>query len=322
MKFASKASRFHALAVVLLALALAAPAAAIAGRTDVTAAPELSASAECSTWEASFPGGLKTLGRGGYVHDVTHESELENVSERPKARFFTAGAPGTVTINVYFHVINQGAGLENGDVPLSMINDQIAVLNEGFSGTAAGANTSFRFALAGVTRTTNARWFNQAERTNVEKQYKQALHVGTADDLNIYSANPGGGLLGWATFPWNYTPRRAWQDGIVILYSSMPGGDAFPYNEGDTATHEVGHWVGLYHTFQGGCNESGDQVADTPAEQSAAFGCPAGRDTCAAAGVDPIQNFMDYTDDACMFEFTTDQSGRMDTMWSSYRLGR
>jgi Pregnancy-associated plasma protein-A len=320
MKYAPNVRRGYAVAVAALALALAAPAAATAVRTDAASSPELTVSAGCNGWETSFPGGLRSLSRGGYVHDVTHEWELEDVSARPKARFFSA-APGVVTINVYFHVINQGAGIENGDVPLSMINDQILVLNDSFSGATGGVNTTFRFVLAAVTRTTNARWFNQAERSNVERQYKRALRVGTADDLNIYSANPGSSLLGWATFPWSYE-RRSWQDGVVILHSSMPGGSADPYNEGDTATHEVGHWLGLYHTFQGGCSGPGDEVADTPAEQSAAFGCPTGRDTCAAAGVDPITNFMDYTDDACMFEFTQGQSGRMDTMWAAYRLGQ
>lgn len=219
------------------------------------------------------------------------------------------------TINVYFHVINKGTGVSNGDITTTMINNQIAVLNGAFN------SWGWTFNLVATDRTTNLTWYNGCYGSS-ETPMKNALHQGTADDLNIYTCNPSGGVLGYATFPSGYSgaPLR---DGVVLLYSSLPGGTAAPYNLGDTGTHEVGHWMGLYHTFQGGCNGNGDFVSDTPAEKSAAFGCPTGRNTCAnKPGNDPITNFMDYTDDSCMFLFSAGQDTRMDSQYTTYRFNQ
>ena len=250
--------------------------------------------------------------------DAVRAAEIDREVAAILAQGVHEAATGGI-INVYVHVINNGSGLANGDVPDLQIQGQIAVLN------AAYASTGWSFNLAGVDRTTNALFFTMGPGTSAESQAKNALRQGTADDLNLYTASPGGGLLGWATFPsdYNQNPKN---DGVVILFSSLPGGSAVPYDLGDTATHEVGHWMGLYHTFQGGCVRQptkGDTIADTPAERSPAFGCPARRNSCLLIpGKDPVTNFMDYTDDACMNRFTTDQDARMDAQFTVYRFGR
>ncbi|HET6644591.1 MAG TPA: zinc metalloprotease [Fimbriimonadales bacterium] len=239
--------------------------------------------------------------------------------EQDLARF--QGQDTVVTITVKLHVIRKGTGVSNGDITQQMIDDQIAVLNNAYGGNTGGYNTSFRFVLGSVDRTTNSTWYTAGPGSSAERNMKNALHSGGADTLNLYTNNCGGGLLGWSTFPWDYT-RSPSMDGVVILYASVPGGNAAPYNLGDTATHEVGHWLGLYHTFQGGCTKNNDYVSDTPAERSPAYGCPTGRNSCTGnryPGNDPITNFMDYTDDACMYLFTGGQSSRMDAAWNAYR---
>jgi hypothetical protein len=252
-------------------------------------------------------------------HNPVKISKMEADFANRRAAAEKAGATSAAsvtggTINVYFHVINKGTGVSNGDITSTMITNQINVLKNAY------ASWGWNFNLVATTRTTNANWYNGCYGT-YETTMKNALRQGSADDLNIYSCNPSNGILGYATFPSSYASNPK-KDGVVILHSSVPGGTAAPYNLGDTATHEVGHWMGLYHTFQGGCSQSGDYVSDTPAERSSAYGCPTGRDTCQTAGVDPITNFMDYTDDSCMFKFTAGQDARMDSLFTTYRYGK
>lgn len=267
----------------------------------------IDAGARCSTPEPA-PGVAEAVQSGL----ETFRAALEDTNDELLNR-----AGGSVTVQVWWHVIRTGVGNAT-DIPQSQIDASIAVLNDSYSGATGGFNTPYRFALAGVTRTTNSTWYNACPNSSAESAMKSATRVGNAATLNIWSTGACG-YLGWATFPWSYAGAPS-VDGVVVLYSSVPGGSAAPYNQGDTATHEIGHWLGLYHTFQGGCNGSGDYVNDTPAERSAAYGCPTGRDSCRnKAGLDPIENFMDYTDDYCMYKFSSGQSARMDSLSLQYR---
>ncbi|MCY1023801.1 zinc metalloprotease [Pyxidicoccus sp. MSG2] len=246
-----------------------------------------------------------------------NQDEVAAIEARYEAARAVQAMGGTVhaaaiSIPVYFHVIRDASG--NGGVTTTQIDNQITVLNQAY------ASSGVSFTLAGVDYTNNSQWYT-CTGGGCETKMKKALRKGSADDLNFYTNNMGQGLLGWATFPWSYASAST-SDGVVVLQSSLPGGSATNYNQGDTGTHEVGHWMGLYHTFQGGCTSPGDSVDDTPFEASPASGCPSGRDTCTTAGVDPITNFMDYTYDSCMNTFSAGQNSRMNSMWTTYRAGK
>ncbi|KAG6907843.1 hypothetical protein DXG01_007225 [Tephrocybe rancida] len=258
---------------------------------------------------------------------VPSDAEVDAMEKHFNANKVVVSAKQNVAaatnVNVYWHVVSKDTTLAGGYIPDSQITAQIAVINKAYASLGAS------FTLAGTTRTTSSDWFNNAAPdTTQQTAMKKALRKGGAADLNVYSvgltkalrftSGSGAGLLGYATFPSSYSSAPT-DDGVVILFSSVPGGTASPYNLGHTLTHEAGHWFGLYHTFQGGCSGSGDSVSDTPPEASAAFGCPTGSDTCSGGGVDPIHNFMDYTDDSCMTEFTAGQATRAKSQVATYR---
>jgi Pregnancy-associated plasma protein-A len=236
----------------------------------------------------------------------------------------------TVEVQTYFHVITDGA---NGDISDSALQDQLTVLNDVFR------EYGFSFILIGTTRTENADWFVAGVSSQDQTDMKTALRVGDKSTLNVYFNRPSAGsLLGYATLPSDYENSPE-EDGVVILSDTVPGGASESFNEGKTLVHEVGHWLGLYHTFdtdygffqiiniflslfglRNGCNSAGDGVADTPRQRTATSGCPIGKDSCPLqAGLDPINNYMDYSDDACYTEFTPGQTDRMAAMWNEYR---
>jgi hypothetical protein len=248
-----------------------------------------------------------------HTEDLEEEDLARVESEFQRLRVLRATrAAGTVTVPVYFHVIRRGTGTSNGDIPQARIDAQLAVLNQAFR------NSPFRFQLMETDRTTQPAWFRLMKGGSAEFNMMNALRRGGAGSLNIYSVSYQGGMLGWSAFPWDLALRPV-VDGVVISYASLPGGSQVPFNQGATAVHMVGHWLGVLHTFEEGCF-GGDGVSDTPMEDEPAFGCPADRDTCPGGGVDPINNYMDMTDDACRTSFTQGQSDRMDAFGAAYRL--
>jgi hypothetical protein len=239
------------------------------------------------------------------------------VRDLPQAAKGRAPSNFSVTVPVYWHVVTDGAA---GAVTDSQIASQIGVINRAFSGGAGGAASGFTFSLADITRTNNAVWY-RSQSAGAEHEMKRALKQGGDNTLNIYSTS-GGAYLGYAYLPEITDTAQAYLDGIVIDWRTMPSVSteyAGVSDEGDTLTHEAGHWLNLEHTFFGQCNKNGDFVADTPPQKSATSGCPEGKNTCPAPGLDPIHNYMDYSDDSCITEFTPGQVQRMRDSWLLWR---
>jgi hypothetical protein len=231
----------------------------------------------------------------------------------------------SANVSVVFHVVHNGI---EGKVPDDQLQRQLSVVNQAFNGS------GFSFQLQNVTYTDDPVLFSGVNRRNrgsllVDKQ--RTLRVGGAEVLNAYILHPQD-FMGMGTFPYRTMTdpakqnlRKFAEDGVIVDYETLPGGTAFPYNLGHTLTHMIGHWLALYHTFEGGClpGNRGDFISDTPAEREPMFGCDLERDTCNDSvrfpGKDPVQNFMDYSDDACMTTFTPMQIQRMQRTWTLHR---
>ncbi|KAG8722519.1 hypothetical protein FRC08_001033 [Ceratobasidium sp. 394] len=178
-------------------------------------------------------------------------------------------------------------------------------LNSNFNGT------GLTFTLANISRPNNETWYR--DEPGAAPIMKTMLHQGDATTLNVYTvAISDGDVRGRGTLP-RYYSRYPKLDGIIIRPDTVR-------RNSKTLTHEVGHWLGLYHTFEGGdCKGKGDYVDDTPAEASPSWECKTVRDTCPGGGLDPVHNYMDYGPDSCRTEFTPGQVIRMKQQIAVYR---
>jgi len=249
-------------------------------------------------------------------------------------------------IPVVVHIVHQN-GPEN--ISDAQVQSQLYALNRDFadsltSGSPA-VNTNIQFCLAtqlpnaspvvwsttpGITRTVSSQTFHTFGNYASEVALKAIDYLPSSKYLNIWVVNniagAGGGVAGYATFPGTVPPTL---DGIVIRYTAFgsnttpfggPWPNALPNNaDGKIMTHEVGHYLNVYHTFHGGCSAQGDFVADTPPEALFRTGCPNSSLASCTNVNDPIENFMDYTNDACRFAFTAGQTTRMHTALSGQR---
>lgn len=251
------------------------------------------------------------------VSPAGHAAAEAGVSHGATARLATDDL--RFVVPVHAHVLRSAT---QGGIPQWRIRRQVERVNRAYAGaqSVASATAPFTFRVVSFGVTVNRNWYRMSEGTIAERNAKRALHRGGPDHLNLYFAKSPTEVLGWATPPSAYR-YQPFMDGVVVQRRTLPGGSRGPYSTGDAAVHEIGHWLGLLHTFTGRCGTRGDLVADTPAQARPSYRCQVRRDTCTAPGRDPVRNFMGYAHDDCMNRFTSGQVSRMTGSWLAYRAG-
>jgi Pregnancy-associated plasma protein-A len=315
-----------------LLAALTVPALALLSwGAPASASPAEGPAAQPSASEC-LPGGssARTGGRGpdGSTYSLSQLRRIDrHLTETLDGQRLSTARTGMVLIGpelripVHVHVIRDG---ENRGPSETRVRRQLDVLDAAYNGAQSelSAPTRFSFRLASFERIRNDRWYHAGMDSRADRNMRRELHRGDASELNLYILSPQtddrGVVLGWSSAPWQVKDDLA-LDGVTVHEDSLPGGGLMFYDRGDTAVHEIGHWLGLLHTFEGGCSEPNDLVADTPAEAEPSTTCDAEKDTCSLEGTDPVHNFMDYAEDACMDMFTPGQVSRMTDNWLAYR---
>ena len=252
-------------------------------------------------------------GRGCATAEPNH-IQISRVDDEIRANSRIARISDKITITIQFFHITYGS---KGNITKQQREDQMKMLNDSYN----PYKIYFIHDESKVTLVNDYSWYYMGHRSVAEREAKSNLHIDPTTSLNFYTGGLQAGLLGWATFPFDLAGDPE-MDGVVLLDESFPGGNAAPYNLGKTAVHEIGHWLGLYHTFQGGCDGFGDHVNDTVAHSAPNFGKPEEEErnkACKKGDISPIHNFMNYVDDDWMFKFTKLQMQRVKQQIAMYR---